>query len=300
MKGCARTCLLWIVGWGAAAAAFFFYLRSLGGGFDEKTAIFWASAGAGLAVVIALAYVIGIGNAWRERATLLDSITGTPFVDGKWVAASGRIHSMNRLIAPLSGESVVAYKYKIWRMERSGKSSTQVNHFEGKALIPSTIATRQGSVRLLSVPVFDISRAELNLMSTFEKARTYIDATSFETDETPKAQRAGTVEKESTDDDGNFRVDKRSRNAMDVPLDSCSFEEHHIKQDEPVCAFGLYSQARGGLIPHPNWARQTRIMRGDAEAVAGQLRSRMIKYAIGAVIFGAVPFAIVKYWPVHG
>jgi hypothetical protein len=297
MKGCARTCLLQILGWGAAAYAFYLYLAPIG---TNRSAVIWGSIAAGLFTMLSLGYLMAIVTVWRERTTLLDSIAGTPFRDGQWVAVSGRIHSMNRLIAPLSGASVVAYKYRIWRREGSGKSSTDVNHFEGKALVPSTIATRQGSVRLLSVPTFDISAAPLDVENTLTHARAYIEATEFETDQTPKDQRAGTVEKESTDDDGNFRVDKQSRGAMDVPLDTCSFEEHHVKQDEAVCAFGLYSQARGGLIPHPNWAKQTRIMRGDAEAVAAQLRTRMIKYVFGVVIFGALPFAVVKFWPING
>jgi hypothetical protein len=63
-----------------------------------------------------------------------------------------------------------------------------------------------------------------------------------------------------------------------------------------VCAFGLYSASRGGLVPHPNWSRTARLMRGDATTVSDQLGNRIIKYAIGAVIFAAATFGIVKLY----
>lgn len=296
MKGCARTCLLWLAGWGLASSAFYTYFQSLG---HLGDGLYFASFGAGLCAMIVTSYALGIVNAARERATLMESIVGTPPADGKWVAVSGRIHSMHKLHAPLSGESVVAYTYKIWRTEGSGKSSTQVTHFEGKALIPSTIATRTGTVRLLSVPLFDFPGEELELDKAIRNAGEYVTRTAFETDDTPKEQRAGTMEKESADDDGNFRADKRSRNAMDVPIDSCHLEEKHLKQNEMVCAFGLYSAARGGLIPHPNWAKQTRLMRGDAETGARLLRNRMLKYFIGMVVFGGAIAGIVWACRVH-
>jgi hypothetical protein len=290
MKGCARTCLLWIVGWAGLACAFFYYFRTLG---ELGDGLFWASGGAGACVMLALAYVLGIGAAARERSALLQSVSGAPPVDGKWIAVSGRIHSLHRLHAPLSGESVVAYTYKIWRTEGSGKSSSQVNHFEGKALVPSTISTRTGSVKLLSVPTFDVKAAVLQHEAALRNAKAYIAATQFESTITPKEMRTE-LGKEWTDDDGNFRVDKRSTNAHDVPLESCHLDETHILQNEAICAFGLYSAAKGGLIPHPNWAKQTRIMRGDAETVAAQLRTKMLRYVIGVVVFGGAVFGIVK------
>ncbi len=291
MKGCARSCAIWLFGWLAFSFAFYRYFLTLG---DLREGLYWASGGAGLAVIIVCSYLFGIVQSTRERSVLLESINGGPLEDGKWVAVSGRIHSLQRINAPLSGESVVAYKYTISRSEGSGKSRTTVNHFEGMALIPSTISTRTGSVKLLAVPTFDMRAADLDLATAISNATRYVANTPFETNETPKDQRAGTVEKESTDDDGNFRVDKRSNNALDIPIDSCSFEERHVKQNEEICAFGLYSQQRNGLVPHPNWSKQARIMRGSAESVAGQLRSRVIKYAIGVIVFSAIAWGIVK------
>ncbi len=293
MKGCARTCLLQLLGWGVASCVFFYYLRDL----SELVTppLYWASIGAGLCVVLSIGYAWAIVGHLGERKMLLDAASGTQPPDGKWVAVSGRIQSMHSLRGPLTGEDVVAYEYKISRMERSGKSSSQVTYYDGKGLVPSTIATRNGSIKLLAVPTFDTPAATFTrYQETVERARQYLESTPFQTRSTPKDARVG-MEEEQTDDDGNFRVDNR-RFDSDIDLDGCIFEEKHVKQNEAVSAFGLYSQQRGGLIPHPNWAKQTRLMRGDADQVARQLSSRVIKYVIGAVLFAAAAYGIVKLY----
>jgi hypothetical protein len=295
MAGCARTCILWLLGWAAAAAGFYVYFREFG---ILDPQIYWASGGAGLCVTLAGGYLIGIFTASRERRTLLEASIGTPPADGKWVAVSGPIHALNPLRAPLSGTSVVYYEYRMSYWVRSGKSSSQISLYDGKALTPSTIATRQGSVRLLAVPALDLWNEDLSRQTALENAQRYIESTQFQTRETPKDKRVR-MEDESADDDGSFRRDDYHPSSSAPPLADCVFQEKVVKQNEMICAFGIYSQQRGGIIPHPNWAKQTRIMRGDAMSVANQLRNRMIKYAIGAVIFGAIAFGITKLYVRH-
>ncbi|HVE69823.1 MAG TPA: hypothetical protein VNI54_00535 [Thermoanaerobaculia bacterium] len=290
MKGCARTCLLWLVGWAAAAYAFYNYFVKIR---DFGPPMYWASVIAGLCVAMAVGYVIGIGQAWRERKMLLDAMGGTPPPDGKWAAVAGTIHSISPITAPISGEESVTYEYKIYRTEGRGKSSTQVTYFDGKALTPCTIATRSGSVRLLSVPAFqDIELSEVPWQEAVEKATGYVRRTEFRM----RDQDKNSVDEESTDDDGSYRRDRR-HSADDVDLrDDFRFEEKRIANGEQVCAFGLFSRQRGGLIPHPNWANQTRLMRGNAIKVADKLRARMIKYAVGIVVVSAIAYGIVRLY----
>lgn len=291
MSGCARTCVLWVVGWAVASAASYFYFLRFG---ILEPGIYWAAGGAGLCVAICISYVVGIWNSWRERATLLDTVAGTSPEDGKWVAVSGHIRSVSPLRTPLSGATAVAYEYKIYRMERSGKSTSEAIYYDGKALAPSTIATRQGTVRLLAVPILDTKEETFDHRTAVANALQYVSSTPFQTSSTPKKEKIG-VEHESTDDDGNFRVDKKHRE-NEVDLDDCRYHEKNIKQGEMICAFGLYSQQRGGLIPHPNWAKQSRLMRGDATDVARQLRKRVIKYVIGILVFAAAAYGIVRLY----
>jgi hypothetical protein len=65
---------------------------------------------------------------------------------------------------------------------------------------------------------------------------------------------------------------------------------------EPVCAFGLYSRERGGLIPHPDWSKHARITRGGAATVAAALRSRMVRYLVGVVVCSGLIYGIVRLY----
>jgi hypothetical protein len=293
MKGCARSCILLLLGWAAAAYAFYRYFVSLR---DFGPPMYWGSAFAGLFVVAAIGYAAGIGTAYRERKMLLDAMAGTPPADGQWAGISGTIHSSTPLIAPISGERVVAYEYKIHRDERVGKTSSEIVYYDGKALAPSTIATRQGSVRMLCVPAFtDIEAESISQSTALQRARAYLASTPFTIYDTATKRRTR-IEEEWTDDDGQFRLD-RQHFTREVDLaDGFHFEEKHINQGEQICAFGLYSRERGGLIPHPNWAKQTRLMRGDPSKVAAQLRRRMINYFIGAIVCSGLVYAIVRLY----
>jgi hypothetical protein len=291
MKGCARSCILLLLGWGVAAYGFYYYFSSLR---DFGPPMYWASAGAGLFVVAAIGYGVGIGTTYRERKMLLDAMAGVPPVDGEWVGVSGTIHAAAPLTAPISGERVVAYEYKIHRDERMGKNNSQIVYYDGKAIAPSTIATRQGSVRLLCMPAFtDIEAESIAWPEAVRRATEYVAGTTFAMFETARKRR---LEEEWTDDDGQYRQDTQHY-AREVDLaDDFRFEEKHVKQGEQVCAFGLYSRQRGGIVPHPNWAKHTRLMRGDSSRVAGQLRARMIKYFIGVVVFSGLVYGIVRLY----
>ncbi|HYC59607.1 MAG TPA: hypothetical protein VEK79_08570 [Thermoanaerobaculia bacterium] len=292
MKGCARSCFLWLAGWAAASAAFYVYLQRFT---RLEPQIWWASGGAGLCAVLVWSYVYGIVTTAKERSMLREAAVGGQPQDGKWVAVSGTIRSLNPLRTPMTNVPAVAYEYEVYRITSSGgknSSSTKHTYYQGKALAASTIATRQGVVRVLAVPsLAEIRGEETNTSQAIANVTEYIQNTVFQTSETPKDKRIGMAE-EHADDDGTFRVDKKM---IDEPpeIEQCFLDEKHIKQGEAVCAFGLYSAQRGGLVPHPNWAKQARIMRGDATAVAAQLRNRMIKYAVGVVIAGGAAYGIV-------
>ncbi|HEX6641301.1 MAG TPA: hypothetical protein VF215_09315 [Thermoanaerobaculia bacterium] len=294
MKGCARSCLLWLGGWIIGAAAFYVYLQRFG---VIVPGLWWAAAGAGLCTLASIAYLLAIGTSVKERAMLLGAIVGNRPKDGAWVAISGTIRSNEPLQTPITGATAVAYEYQISRDETSSTSNTRKSkaiHYEGKALAPSTITTRQGAFRLLAVPTLDVPREHPQTPDAFARAAKYVKTTAFQTSNTPKDERIG-MEQEAADDDGFFRVDKHLSDG-NVDVTTCRLEERHIKQGEMVCAFGLYSVARGGLIPHPNWSRTARLMRGDATTVSDQLGNRIIKYAIGAVIFAAAAFGITKLY----
>ena len=285
MAGIVRTCLIALVGWIAAGVAIYVYLESAG--VPGRSAAPGAIAiGASFCVVIAVNYVIAVFEVVRERALLAGAAGGARPADGKWVAVHGPIRSDQLLRAPISGFACVAYEYRISREERGPRNSTrEVTCFEGNALAASSITTPHGTIRLLAVPRLDLPMTRIDVDDALENAIAFIQATSFETAATPKEERT-TAEQESTDDDGVFRKDK-SHGVID--LHQCLFDERFIQQGETVCAFGRYSQARGAIVPHPNYAERAPHARrrpqhpGAAPRAGQEPRLRRRRLRVGRV-----------------
>lgn len=282
MKGCARSCLTGVLGLVALIWAFHLWFRSLGLEIDTPQA---GSAVAGFLATLSISLLWSARDVLRNRGLLQGALIGVPPVDGRWAGLSGVIRSSSPLISPMSQKSVVAFKYRIHERVGTGKNRTEVVHYEGTALAASTISTNLGPYRLLAVPTFDMSNHDVDADTARRNAEAYIATTEFETQETAKGDRQ-TLAREWTDDDGVFRRDFKGTDK--VGLDSCRFDEQIIAQGERVCLLGLYSEARGGIIPDPNWARQTQVIRGDGEAGVGQLGATAGKYITGALIFGGL------------
>ena len=286
MKGCARSCLTGLLGFMAVIWTFHLWFRSLGLEIDGPRP---GSIVAGFLAALSISLLWSARGVLRHRDLLQGAVLGVPPVDGKWAGLSGTIRSSSPLISPISRTTAVAFKYRIYDTVGSGKSRHQVVHYEGTALAPSTISTNLGSYRLLAVPEFDLDDSAVESGAARRNAQAYIDATEFETQQTAKERRQ-TVEREWTDDDGVFRRDRGGMGEAD--LATCKFEEQVVAQGEAVCVLGLYSEERRAIVPDPNWAHLTKIIRGDGEAGIRQLGSRAAKYAFAAFIFGAAAAGI--------
>lgn len=278
MKGCARGCITGILGLAAAIGAFHFWFQALG---LEKGAPDLGSVMAGSFTTLSIWMFWSVGDVLRDRALLRGAVAGVPPVDGKWAGFSGAIRSPSPLTSPMSRTSAVAYNYRI----REHKWV----RYEGMALAASTISTRLGSYRLLAVPFLDISSPAVDADAARPNVLAYIAATRFETLETPVSDRQ-TAQMEWTDDDGAFRRDTKGNDVIN--LSRCLFTEHVVAQGEQVCLLGLYSQARGGIIPDPNWAQRTQLFRGDGEGGIRQLSSRARNYILTALVFAAAAAGI--------
>jgi hypothetical protein len=273
MKGVVRGCITGLVGLAAAIAAFHFWFQALG---LEKGTPDLGSVMAGFLATLSIWMLWSVGDVLRDRALLQGAVAGVPPVDGKWAAFAGIIRSSSPLTSPMSRTSAVAYTYEI--------RETGSTRYEGVALAVSTISTAFGSYRLLAVPVLDISNPLVDPSTARRNAEAYIAATHFDTWETSHSNRP-TAEREWTGDDGAFRGDSKGLDVIN--FSRCQFSEQVVAQGEQVCVLGLYSQARGGIVLDPNWARQTQLMRGDGEAGIRRLGSRARNYTIAAFVFAA-------------
>ncbi len=287
MKGCARSCLIGLVGTLASIAGFVLLLLQLGA---DPNSVAVPAVAAGLLATLSVSSAWYALDMLRDRGLIRDAMAGQTPVDGKWTGFSGVIRSASPITSPISGKSAVAFKYSISRRVGSGKSAYTVTYYEGAALASPRISTNVGTFKLLAVPLFDMATSDVEKSEAVRNVEAYIAATTFETKATPKEDRQ-TAEKEWTDDDGFFRRDKHG--ADDAELASCQLSEQMVAQGAQVCVLGLYSQAKGGIIPDANWAHQTRIILGDGEAGLVQLGASARRYFIGAFVFAAMATGIV-------
>jgi hypothetical protein len=286
LKGCARSCLIGLVGCLVSIAAFVLLFVRLGA--DPNT-LAVPAVGAGLLATLSISSAWSGFDRLRDRRRIRDAIAGQTPVDGKWAGFSGVIRSASPLTSPISGKSAVAFKYSISRRVGSGKSAHTVSYYEGAALASPRVSTNVGTFKLLAVPLFDMAKTEVERNEAVRNAEAYIAATTFETKETPKEERQ-TAEKEWTDDDGFFRRDRHGADHADLAL--CHLDEQMIAQGAQVCVLGLYSQGKGGIVPDPNWANQTRVILGDGEAGLVRLSTSARRYFIAAFVFAALAAGI--------
>jgi hypothetical protein len=266
--------------WAAIAAGFYLYARTLGATGGAHVAV---SIAIGLIATMALLVADSAFRTAQESRLLRRAASGAPPRDGTWSAASGELRTAAPLRAPLSGEAVAMYEYSISRDQRVGRTTSLLTYFDGKALAASSI----GTVRLLSVPKMEVEPVHVDTSRALSNARDYVRRASFEQRDTAR-QRTAALEREWTDDDGVYRIDRRY-SAPDVELDEgFRFEERHLKPRDVVCAFGVYSSARNGLVPDERWGRPARIMSGAAGDVARQLRGRVIRYVLLAIVLAAL------------
>jgi hypothetical protein len=291
MQGLSRSCLLWSVAFAALVAGAYFYFRGLHG----ETKFLWpATIATAVFLMLAVSYATGIVMSLGERRILKAALAGERPADGRWAAISGHIQSARPLRAPISGVQSVFYRYEIDGKHMSGNDSQIVTYYEGKALAPSVITTTTGTYRLLAVPTLEGGGVEVENEVAIRNAQEHIDTTTFETPALSKEERTGVV-KEWTDDDGEFRVDFK-RSEPEVPMERCIFSEWSVPNGEMVCVFGLYSESRGGIVPHPNWSKQARLLKGSGEAGLGALTKRVFLYALGIIVFTAAAWALVHFY----
>jgi hypothetical protein len=296
MKGCARSLALGFSLYLACAAAIACLLV---GAFGLPIARTWPIAlGAGLFIWVGLALIGGIVDVLRERASIGACLRGEHPVDGRQASLVGTITTTHPLLrAPLSGTLCLAYKYVISMLEQSGKHRSIVPVVEGIAIVPSTITTPCGSFRLLVVPTIEPGDLMFSVdagirEATLRNAAEHLRTGTFDS---PGKVVRGTLEKQLTDDDGAFQIDQ-NHSTQPITLDQCRFQESVIKSGQQVYVHGLYSEQRGGLVPHPNWAKDTRILTGDIDEVTRKLGRKIRNYTLGGVIFCGIGAGIVAYF----
>ena len=284
MKGCAQSALLSFLGLVAAIVAISVGLQRWRG--FELTDTIGVALFGGFFLWVSANLWMSAATAWRERAALAAGLAGTTPLDGRQTILAGHIEPIGPVLrAPLSGRECLAYSFEIYAMVSGFRRQTRVVYCDGIAVTPSMIVTRAGSFRLLAVPELDCDESLLDSESR-ARAADVMRTAPFEPPPPPFKQPS--IGKQWSDDDGEYRRERRLVEG-DVDLGKCRLSERALERGAPVCVFGQYSAAKRAIVADPaDWSKITRVMKGNAESIVGQLGSSIIRRTIGALVVAAL------------
>ncbi len=232
-------------------------------------------------------------NAWsaRKGRVLLDrTLTGAPYEDGKQTAAVGPILALGSPVyAPFSGEPCVLCSWRITHEvpideHEPEEGKKHIEDFSGFIMAPCVVQDPAGNVRLLDLPTIAGFPAEVRRgKGDFQRAREYLQSASFE-----KASLVKLISEElAADEAGCFRKDWREA-GDDFRLDpkDHTLTEYVVRDDETVCAIGIYSAQRQGLVSGKiRESARIKLIQGDSAAARKNLAKTFWKYSVGGGLF---------------
>jgi hypothetical protein len=215
-------------------------------------------------------------DAARRKALVRKASRGVRPKDGQLAVALGRIEPLGPpLTAPFTGTECVAYEYDVYREGSEGRNKD----FTGLALTPSVIRTPSGDVHLLGfAPLEDFPEAKPREPGAYERARAYLASAPLE--EIGLLRVLSLAKELFTDDDGAIRKDFRLQG--DATVEGRLLAEKTVSAGAQVCAFGLYSKARGGLVPGLSKGIALELFPGDATAALRRVQSKASGSAFAA------------------
>lgn len=208
---------------------------------------------------------------WRERAMILGGASCTPPADGRQITLVGTIEPTGpALKAPLDGSACVMYSYEIVNDSGTGKQRFVTNVARGVALAPCRIVTQSGVYKLLVVPEIQAEVPRISNKECINHFQQYARSTTF----TKGEESAQELLDRWRDDDGAYRSDVAFVPPGSAETNNWVTRQQHVPVGAGVCVFGLYSQAKRGIIPCA--ATPTRLICGSVDEVAARLRSQVV------------------------
>jgi hypothetical protein len=208
--------------------------------------------------------------------------------DGKLVTVVGRIRATGpTLRAPLSQRPCVLYEYDVSKTYQSRGDDQERKAFSGFALTPSVIEAPNLSVKLLGFPELQgFDQETLEGSVHFENGRNYIQATAFEDMQGMAAigKVWGLVKERIADDDGAVRKDWQMADKS-YDISDSSLTERIVAPGDQVCAIGVYSAAKGGIVSDLSKGLN-KLLKGDARTSASSLRTQGIGQLFAGTFFG--------------
>jgi hypothetical protein len=283
-----KGCFISLVILGACVGGYWYVLHP----HVEPPAVWWAVGIATLFMWISSGALTTAAIAARDAAKVSGDSTfagysGEQFEDGATVTVLGHIRAVGlTLAAPFSGKPAVLYSYDINHISQGRHEANNVQDFSGYALTPCAIDSPHGSVRLLGFPLLEgFDKTNFDTEDGRRNATAYLESTQF-TD--MEGFHPGAIYHEVkellTDEDGQLRKDWKMTEDRD--LSDKHLQEQLVASGEQVCAIGVWSAAKRGLVP--SGMNVTRLLRGDPQQVISTLRGKVVANVIGGLIAAAI------------
>lgn len=235
---------------------------------------------------IVLAALHGFPTLLKDRASLLKASSGSDPADGLYQTFQGRILATGpMLVAPLSGRECLLYHYKAYY--KAGTKDLESAHAEGYALTPSCLETPSGQIRLYAYmnlefvgEYIDTDAARKRLAEYLPKVELFQPSWNLKKDYLE-------IDKHYLDSDGTIQFDIGWPNAAET---ATGFSEQIVQHGDEVAVFGLYSAARGGIVPDPDEEilHRARLHKGSIQQLTRTFVWKAILNAFLCILFAAM------------
>lgn len=280
-----RFFLLWSLQALALAGLYYLALR----GRVNPPADWLGALGGGVALTLGIGALRKAVSARKGRALLDRAVAGAPYENGKRTAVSGPILALGSPVqAPFSGEPCVLCGWHIYHEvpideKEPEEGKKRVEDFSGFIMAPCVVQDPTGNVRLLDLPrIAGFPMEVRSSQEDFQRAQDYLQSAPFE-----KSSLVKLISEELVADEaGRFRKDWREA-GDDFRLEPGvhTLTEHIVTDGETVCAIGIYSEERQGLIPGKvRDSSRIQLIQGDSANARKTLTATFWKSSVGGAL----------------
>ncbi|HSN69585.1 MAG TPA: hypothetical protein VLV48_10085 [Thermoanaerobaculia bacterium] len=274
-----RTCLFWLVAYAAVAWGLsrVFERRLL-----PREPALAAGAFAGFVAILGILWLLEIVTKLRSIAAVRRGLQGEEPVDGERYAACGPIEpaGIEPLVTPFTHTPAVAYTCRLVTLgDRRA--------WEGIALAPARIQCGAYPIRILALPEIAVDEELCTGEEASKNAQAWAEETVFSGERSTLFRRAKLPESVLRNENG--AVEWNSGEGKPASFRGAMLHERVIKPGDEVCAIGVYSSARGGLVVDPTARGYSITLRKGKPASAGTA----LFGSIGNVVKAAIAFGLV-------
>ncbi|HSE39421.1 MAG TPA: hypothetical protein VLH08_01535 [Acidobacteriota bacterium] len=234
----------------------------------------------GLSLFLALFASAGLGvirtafQGKKINKLFNDAEFAAPLQDGAKTMIAGRIHLQGfPAQTPFQQKDCVMYEYDVKETAAGDDNGGGKSDFTGIKMVPCSINSNRGLIRLLGFPHLDhFSYESPQEPEAFETARRFVLSTQFEKGSLLSVGKmVSSLLDAWRDSDGSVKKDWKLTNSENIKEGS-SLRERYVMVDQDVVAIGVYSAAQGGLIAPKDDSID--LYPGDIKSVGGMLKGQ--------------------------